>query len=346
MGVPPAFDGKYWSDRMEDGTAPVRPFDRLMVIVASLSFVLSAVIVAVLVIYGTPIQYAAIWFAISPAVCGALYMLRTKFWLLIALGIVAAIPFLIGLPPEAGYGAVLILFAVPGIAALSCSLQRRTFFGTVGRAQSVNLKDKPSLSERAVRFLFDLPQCVDLRLMSVKRPIRRKMPWKDVAVTSAIGAMMSSLFWFFIAAGGETFEDQGAIMLTMVMALAIPLVVVPPVIYRTMDVGMDTNAGKYRMHLGLRGTAVRTMLPFMVLSFAAIIMLNWEETLSALISAASVTLASTIATFAVSLLYYGVMEASVANDVMAKWKLFRPTTLLSGTGGSEDNVPGTPRRDS
>lgn len=321
-----------------------------MLLSAAVSLIASVVMLVFSLIDGMPAGTASLWMTAPLIVCGAIYWLRSRAWMMLVAVAATIVAFIIPeIPREVAVIIMLVLFAAPGTAALSCSIQRKTFFKVVGCAQSANLKEKPSIFERLVRFLFDLPQCIDLRMMSVKRPMRRKLPLRDIVALSLTGAMMSSVFWFYMAAD-RAFQagvsDAESLTLIIVMAQIIPLAILPAAVYRTMDAGLDTNAGKYRMHLGLRGTAVRTMLPFMLLSVVAIAILSRENFAPLMTSIVLVTAASFAMTFLASMMYSVLMEASVANDIMAKWKIFRPTTLLSGMDGGEENVPGTPERES
>jgi hypothetical protein len=186
---------------------------------------------------------------------------------------------------------------------------------------------------------------------------RAGIPWKEMLGTISLGLMVGMFIWIYISMNPSIMDLSSdldishigsAHFLIFTIILYIPVIVLPWSIFKSLNVRVETNYRDFRVYNGVRSTIQTMAVPIVAAFILVFTALASADYLSVLyyIGLSVVMVAAIVALVAV--FYYVGFETVLINDIISKWKTFRPVPIFIGLKDKEqkrDDVPGTPRRD-
>ena len=347
-------NGDFWADRLPEGISLVRGFDKCIMIVAAASFLISLVYV----LYEESVGGRHIYdlmplLALPFFVCGIIFYIRSKYWVLLILAAAAAVLWFIDIPLTIIFLLLFVIIGASGVVALVDALQRSIFYRILRTIEYINVKSKLTAKDRMIAFLFNVPEDLDTRNITMDYELNRtKIPWKEAGNSMSLGLMVGMFIWIYISMN-PTFMDlsmETSIPLLMfTLILYIPVIVMPWSIFRSLNVRIETSYRDFKIYSGIRATLQRMAVPVVAALFFVLVAINTSDIMTVafyiFLSAAMIVAILAL----VSVLYYWIFEAVTINDIISKWKMFRPVPIFVGLeadkSGSWDDLPGTPKRD-
>ncbi|MBO4552099.1 MAG: hypothetical protein J5673_02750 [Candidatus Methanomethylophilaceae archaeon] len=341
------------------------PYDKLNLIVFAIAFIASVAGMFVLVSFGIDILDSAMLLTAPFFILGLMWYNRTKKWstLIVIVAVSAALYlYFHGLEFENDFYLqtdFIFLFAVDfifvgsvGVVAFVSALQRFLFYRVITYVQSMNIKDKMTWKEKIVAFFFNVPNDIDTRNLTMDYNLKRaSIPWSEIRETMTMGLMVGIFLWIYISMSPK-FANIGTFSNTPVyifaIVLYIPVIVMPWSIFNALHVRVETKYRDFTLYSGIKGTIKRMVLPM----FAALIYVLTafhDNDVMAVLSFIGTSIVMIILVIAfTSAIYYAYFENKLVDDIVSKWKVFRPVELLMSVEESTDRrteYPGTPKRD-
>ncbi|MDR1404330.1 MAG: oxidoreductase [Candidatus Methanoplasma sp.] len=348
-------NGDFWANRLPDGMSLTRRSDICTAIAACITFAVSLIYVLhVGVKSGSPFYNEMHLLAMPFFVCGLIFYIRSEYRILIILAAIAAISWLTGIQETLVFLILFLIIGAAGTVSLVDAVQRAMFYGILRSIEYANVKKKLSFTDKIIIFLFNVPEDLDTRNITMDYELRRtKIPWKEVWNSTSLGLMVGMFVWIYISMN-PTFmnlSSESSVPLFMfTLILYIPLLVMPWSIFRSLNVRIETNYREFRVYNGIRATLQRMAVPVIAAFFFVLVAINTSDLHTVLfyIILSAVMIVATLTV--TSILYYWVFEAVTINDIVSKWKMFRPVPIFVGLEDTEkkhprDELPGTPKRD-
>lgn len=246
-----------------------------------------------------------------------------------------------------------ILVGIPGVVSVVEVIQRRIFYGVLGSVEYMNVKTKLTAKEKLVGFMFNIPHDIDSRNLTMDYNLKRAaFPWREVAGTMYLGFMIGTFLWIYMSMN-PLFMDVGIMdspIYIFSIVLYIPVLVMPWSIFRSLNVRIETKYRDFTLYHGILETLKRMVIPIFAAFLFVLTAVN-KNGLGTVLGfiAISVVINMTIILL-MSVYYYRFFEGDVVNDIVSKWKEFRPVPLLLGVGDRSrtqrlGDLPGTPTRD-
>jgi hypothetical protein len=348
-------NGDFWADQLPEGISLVRRFDKVIAISFAISFVISLAFV----LYeektgGYPMYNVMPLLAIPFFVCGIICFIRSRYWLLLILAAAGVVLWYFEIPVTVIFLLLFVVIGASGVVALVDALQRAMFYPVLRRVEYINVKGKLTAKDKLVSFLCNVPEDLDTRNITMDYELSRtKIPWKEVGNSISMGLMVGMFLWIYISMN-PTFMDlsiEASVPLLMfTLVLYIPVLVMPWSIFRSLNVRIETNYRDFKIYNGIRATLQRMAVPIVAALFFVLVAINTSDIRTVffyiMLSAAMIVAILTL----VSILYYWIFETATINDIVSKWKMFRPVPVFvglekDGEKGSRDELPGTPKRD-
>lgn len=348
--------GDFWADRMPEGLSLMRPSDKLVLAAAVLSFLLCA---AYVVYSGleTGSMYEAMPVMVLPfVVCGLIYCVRTDYRIILVMIVAVPVLWYLRIIPEALLiFATVVLIGTVGAVSVVEAVQRAMFYGVVRTIEYVNIKRKLGLKDRITAFVFSIPDDLDTRGITMNYGlVRTKLPWKEMLGSMSFGLMIGMFIWIYMSmnpATGSIGTGSSVPLFMLTLMLYIPVLVLPWAIFKSMNVRIDTNYRDFRIYDGIKATLQRMAVPVFAALLFVVLAINRSDFSSVMyfifVSAAAIVVIVGLT----SVLYYAAFESSIINDIVSKWKVFRPVPVFAGLdddvkhGSPADDLPGTPIRD-
>ena len=348
--------GDFWADQLPDGISLMRMIDKITISAALLSFVIALMYVLYEVSNSDRFMYELMPYLAAPFfVCGIIYFMRSKYWwILLIFGGVAIALWFLEVPRTMVFLLLFLMVGSIGVVALVDAVQRAVFYHALHRIEYLNIKEKLTFKDKAVAFLFNVPEDLDTRNITMDYDLSRtKLPWREIVNTISMGMMVGLFIWIYISMN-PVFMDlsigASVPLLMFTLILYIPVLVMPWSIFRSLNVRIETNYRNFKIYNGIRATLQRMAVPVIAALIFVLFAINTSDIVTVgmyiLLSAAMIV----VIVAAVSFIYYWLFEAVTINDIISKWKLFRPVPVFvgletDGKSSSFDDVPGTPRRD-
>ena len=345
----------FWTDQLPEGISLVRRFDKWIMVVFIISFLASLAYVIYRETAGNDLIYDLMPLLAAPFfVCGVIFYIRTKYWMLPIFAAAAAALWFISIPITLIYLFLFLVIGASGVVALVDAFQRVIFYRVLRRIEYINVKKKLTLKDKLTAFMFNVPEDLDTRNITMDYELSRtKIPWREVGNSMSLGLMVGMFLWIYISMN-PSFMDVGIETSTPLMIftliLYIPVIVMPWSIFRSLNVRIETNYRDFKVYNGIRATLQRMAVPVVAALFFVLTAIDASDIRTVafyiLLSAAMIVAILTL----VSILYYWIFEAAAINDIVSKWKMFRPVPVFVGLEEDEkrsswDDLPGTPRRD-
>ena len=287
-------------------------------------------------------------------ILGLMFYLRTKAWIVLLLIII-----LTGTALLYDLVDVVTLFFIDfvlvgavGVVSLVVTIQKFIFYRVIRMTEYMNVKDKMTFPEKVVAFAFNIPRDLDTRHITMDYNHKSsRTPWKDILETIRMGLMIGIFLWIYLSMNPTIFELESflnAPMFIFTIVLFIPVIVMPWSIFRTLNVRIETRYRDFSLYSGIKETLKRMVLPM----FAAFLFLLTAVNKNGLMTvlgfvAFSVAVIIVIIVLTV-LIYYAFFERKLVDQIISKWKVYRPVSLLveiEDEDEKKDVYPGTPKRD-
>lgn len=345
----------FWADHLPKGISLVRGFDKLIMIAFAVSFALSAAYVLYEEMSGNNHIYDLMpLLAVPFFVCGIILCIKSKYWILLILAAAAVVLWFLHIPLTLIFLFLFLIIGASGVVVLVDAFQRVIFYQVLRTVEYINVKSKLTAKDKLIAFLFNIPEDLDTRNITMDYELSRtKIPWREVGNSISLGLMVGMFIWIYISMN-PTFMDlsiEASVPLLMfTLILYIPVLVMPWSIFRSLNVRIESNYRDFKVYNGIRATLQRMAVPVVAALFFVMVAINTSDigavAFYILLSAAMIVVILTL----VSMLYYWVFEAVIINDIVSKWKMFRPVPVFVGLEtdkkrSSWDELPGTPKRD-
>ena len=347
-------NGDFWANKLPEGISLIRPFDKYTIIAAVAGSILALVYGIYLTTFSHAVIYDVVpWMTIPFFVCGLIYYVRVKYWILLVFIAIGVVLWFVGIPQSAIYLLMFVLVGAAGVVTLVDAIQRMIFYRVLRSVEYLNIKSKLTFSDRIIAFLFNIPEDMDTRNLTMDHDISRtKIPWKDVRETVMLGLMVGLFIWIYLSMNPSFMDltNESSIPLFMfTLILYIPVIVLPWSIFKSLKVRIETNYRDFYIFNGINATLQRMAVPIIGALFFVLVAINTSDilTVAYYITLSAITIVVIVAF--VSILYYWLFESVIVGDIISKWKLFRPVPIFVGLKEGEkkssfDDVPGTPRR--
>ncbi|MCL2032983.1 MAG: oxidoreductase [Methanomassiliicoccaceae archaeon] len=348
-------NGDFWADQLPEGISLVRLFDKCIMIAAAASFLIALAYILYQEIGGGSSVYDVMpWLALPFFVCGVIFYIRTKYWTLLALAAAAAVLWFINIPEALIFLLLFLVIGAAGVVAVVDAVQRSIFYKVLRRIEYINVKSKLTAKDKMTAFLFNVPEDMDTRNITMDYELSRtKMPWKEVLNSISLGLMVGMFIWIYISmnpAFMDLSSETSVPLLMFTLILYIPVLVMPWSIFRSLNVRIETNYRDFKVYGGIKATLQRMAVPVIAALFFVLVAINTSDiyTVAYYIALSAAMIVATLTL--VSVLYYWVFEAVTINDIISKWKMFRPVSVFAGLndhkrGQQREDLPGTPKRD-
>ncbi|MDR0887944.1 MAG: hypothetical protein LBM39_02015 [Candidatus Methanoplasma sp.] len=349
----------FWAEDLPEGLSLVRACDKLTMAVAIAAFIFSIIFIIYRSTNGElPLQDAIPWLSVPFFICGIIYYLRTRFWILIILAAAAVVLWFIDIPMPLLILVLLLTIGAPGVVAIVEAIQRWMFYRVLHTIEYVNVKKKLSFTEKFIVFLFNVPVDIDTRNITMDYGLRRSgIPWKEMLGTISLGLMVGMFIWIYISMNPVIMDLSGELDLSSIgsapfliftIILYIPIIVLPWSIFKSLNVRVETHYRDFKVYNGVRSTIQTMVVPIVAAFILVFTALASSDYLAVLFYIGmSVVMVTAIVGLAAAFYYVG-FETVLINDIVSKWKKFRPVPIFIGLKAKEqkkEEVPGTPNRD-
>ncbi len=357
-------NGGVWENDSMKELNLLAPYDKFVLLVFVLSFIISVSGMFALVSLGVDVIDSAMLLTAPFFILGLMWYNHTKKWwmLFIILGAsVALYLYLHGFNFESEFylqGDFILIFAIDfifvgsvGVVAFVSAIQRFIFYRVITIVQSMNIKDKMSLREKVVAFFFNVPNDIDTRELTMNYNLKRaSIPWSEIKETMTLGLMIGMFLWIYISMSPK-FASMGitnAPVYIFAIVLYIPVMVMPWSIFNALHVRVKTKYRDFELYEGIKGTIKRMVLPIFAALIYVLTAFRDNDTMAVLsFIGTSIVMIILVIAFT-SAIYYHYFENKLVDDIVSKWRIFRPVDLLMTVDDDADKrkeFPGTPKRD-
>lgn len=361
-------NGGVWENDSMKELNLLAPYDKFVLLVFVLSFIISVSGMFALVSLGVDVIDSAMLLTAPFFILGLMWYNHTKKWSTLVIILAVSVALYLYLHYDNGFyfssefyleGDFLFLFAIDfifvgsvGVAAFVSALQRLIFYRVVTIIQGMNIKDKMNFREKVVAFFFNVPNDMDTRDLTMDYNLKRaSVPWSEIWETMTLSLMIGMFLWIYISLspnfGADAFT-KGMPVYIFAIVLYIPVIVMPWSIFNALHVRVKTKYRDFTLYEGIKGTIKRMVLPMFAALMYVLIAIQ-ENDISAVLTfiAMSIVMIVVVIVFT-SGIYYAYFENKLVDDIVSKWKIFRPVELLMTVGDEAEkkkDFPGTPKRD-
>jgi len=351
----------FWADQLPEGISLVRGADKMIMIAAAVSFVVALIYVIYQGVLGSSSMYDTVpWLALPFFVCGVLFFLRTRYWVLLIIAAAAGILFAVSyfgfqdIPTVLIFLMLSLIIGATGVVAVVDAVQRWAFYKVLHRIEYLNVKSKLTAKDKTVAFMFNVPENLDTRNITMDYELNRtKIPWKEVMNSISMGMVVGLFIWIYISMNPSFMDlssETTVPLLMFTIILYIPVMVLPWSIFRSLNVRVETNYRVFKIYNGIRATLQRMAVPIIAALVLVLVAINTTNIYTVAYYMALSAVMIVIIMTLVSIFYYWLFEAVTINDIISKWKMFRPVPVFAGLNDNgnrpqKEELPGTPKRD-
>ncbi|HKM13437.1 MAG TPA: hypothetical protein VJY42_00715 [Candidatus Methanomethylophilaceae archaeon] len=358
--------GSFWSTKLSSDLSLLRKSDKNIVLITILALIPCIALCYYMAGTGNYNAYDMVPVLTLPLFFdGIIIYISEKRWksfalLVIVVAALAAVHFLeyIILTPTTLFFFLFILIGGTGVVAIAEAIQRATFYSIVHSIEYMNVKNKMSFFDKMVSFLFNVPEDLDTRNITMNYNLQRmSIPWKEMMQTIGVALMLGMTIWIYISMNPAFMEPgtlDGVSQISIFMfslVLIIPLLVLPFTIFKSLDVRVQTNYRAFHVHGGAMETIKRMALPIGATLIYVLLAINQADMMRVVAYIGASALAIVFVVGYTCLLYYSTNERPLVKDIAAKWKIFRPVPIFvsldddNNSRMSGGELPGTPSRD-
>lgn len=281
------------------------------------------------------------------------YIENRKWIYLAALAVVDVALYLLKIDPMIIFYVSFVAVGAAGVVGVVVLLQRFMFYRVIGIVEYLNVKEKLSIWDKAVAFFFSIPKDMDTRTLTMNYNLKRaSIPWNEMLQTISLGLMIGMFLWIYIVMN-PAFMDaetmQGNTISTMfLLVLYIPLLVLPWSIFKSLNVRVETRYRDFTLHDGIKETLKRMAVPLFASFMFVLIAINTMSLDAVFMIIILSVIFNVVVIGLTSVFFYVMFEAPLVDDIVSKWRVFRPVSITMDIGNDirmNDDVPATPRRD-
>ncbi len=345
----------FWMNDSADELNLMSEFDKAELVIYIVSLILCIAGAAmIMTMTDWPSYYALVLVTLPFFLLGLVFYIKCGAWyLLVAIAVITALAII-----YAGIDSIFVFFidtvlvGSVGVVSLVAATQRLIFYRVLRMTEIINIKEKMTLTDTIVAFFFNIPSDLDTRSITMNYNLSRaSTPWKEIGMTMRMGMMIGIFMWIYFSMN-PTFILFGSIMdapmYVFSIVLFIPVIVMPWSIFMSLDVRIKTRYRDFYLYNGILETLKRIVLPMFAALAYLLIAVNKSGFMSVLTYIVLSVLVTAFIIGLTSMIYYAFFEKKIVNDIVAKWKVFRPISLLMELDGKKDDVtfyPATPTRD-
>lgn len=355
----------FWSTKLSPELSLVRKFDKTILAITLLAMIPCAIAAYLLTASGGATLYNIVPIMTLPLFLdGIVIFIRERRWksFLVVLLSIGALGMLhltgyVTLTPTILFFVFFIFFGGAGVVALAEGFQRFMFYKIVHSIEYMNVKKKLNILDRIVSFIFNIPEDLDTRNITMNYNLQRtSIPWKEMMQTISVALMLGMTIWIYISMN-PNFMDSGTFGSLMSVSvfmfsliLMIPLLVLPFTIFKSLEVRIETNYRAFHIHSGAMETMKRMALPIGATLIYVFLAINKSDPWQVLGYIGFSALAIVFVVGYTCILYYTANERILVNDIAAKWRVFRPVPIFvrldedNRGRNTDDRLPGTPMR--
>lgn len=355
--------GTFWSTRISPDLSLLRKRDRYTILLTLLAFLACMVAYYYFSTNGDHVMYDLVPLLTLPLFLdGIAIYIKERRWksfvvLVAMIGVLVALHMVgyIEVTPTILFFILFVLIGATGVVAIAEAIQRAIFYRVVHSIEYMNVKEKLSIWDKAVSFLFNVPEDLDTRNITMNYNLQRtSIPWKEMFNTISMALMLGMFLWIYISMN-PVFMSEGSFTSIPVfmfsLILVIPLLVLPFTIFKSLDVRVETNYRSFHIHSGVMETLKRMALPIGAALLYVLLAINESNILHVATFIGASAMAIIFVVGYTCILYYSTNERPLVNDIVTKWRIFRPVPIFvslddkSSNKAKFDDVPGTPKRD-
>jgi len=332
----------------------VRKEDRMMLYIFLTSLAVCAMIFfALLFTESIDFRNALMLISVPFLIVGLVTYVHGGMWkaLIIAIAVPMAL-FFLNLPLLVLFFILFILIGCVGVVSVAAVLQRKLFYAVITSIEYLNIKDRPSLWDRLVRFAFNVPPNIDTRKITMEYNLKRSgIPVKELLETMTFAFMIGIVMWIYLSMNPAFMRDINLLeapIYAFSLIMFIPLLVFPWTPFKSLNVRITTSYKEFSIYGGAVETLRRMALPlFAVFVFILAAVNTTDLRLVAGFIGASV-LFNMLVVAASSVFFYLFFESQFVDDAVSKWKAFRSVDMMTELNDADEEetkeLPGTPKR--
>jgi hypothetical protein len=347
--------GGYWVDTMPGNLNIMTRYDTAVMIVWLISLIGCIVLAGLLVMYMKTSPFDVAFLIAMPFfILGVMCYIQNKHWYyLIIIAVASALLYLLAhVDPVIVFFIDFTLLGSLGVVALVVAVQRAIFYQIVHSVEYLNVKEKMTIIDKLVAFMFNIPRDLDTRYLTMNYNLKRvSIPWGEMGETMSMSLMIGTFLWIYMSLN-PAFTQLGSFtnapLYVFSIVLYIPIIIMPWAIFRSLNVRIETKYRDFSLYSGIKETLKRMAIPV----FAALMFILFAVNSSGLESVLGYIVLSVVMNVLIlgltSIIYYVFFEGKVVDDIVTKWKVFRPVQLLveidDGNSRDKKGYPGTPKR--
>ncbi len=342
-------------DRDTRNLSLIRASDSFAIMLFLISFSLS-VIGAVLYTGagGATFMDAMLFFALPFVIVGAYVCIeRDRWYILPAVLVISILMFLAHIDFRLIASLSMICVGIIGAVRIVEVEQRAIFYKVVSTIEYMNIKSRLGLKERIVGFLFNISGDLDTRTITIDSKMHRAgIPFREVYATLSLCFMIGLFIWIYISMNPTwmNFESFSSVPASLfVLMLYFPLLVMPVTIFMSMNARIETKYRDFRLFDGIKSTLSRMAVPVFAAFMFILVAVNENGINDVLYFIVLSLIFNLFVNGLACILYYRYFESEVVTDIVYKWPVFRPVSMLMEVEDDKSQVieelPDTPRRD-
>ena len=220
------------------------------------------------------------------------------------------------------YAALILAFGAVGVMT---AIERRLTPWMLMRLIESGGKKGQAWTDRGLRWLFDVPDVLDTRTLSIKAPVQRTgVVWKDLWLPVALQLLFGLVLGIYVSLN-PFISDRSPETLVAIfsmlsnVALVVPVIVLPWFIFRRLGAGIKGQTKEFTLYNGIKARifqsyfAIGTIVIIVRLSISELSLVDY---LSGFISFMVILfLASVLCTF----VYLNYFENALAEDISRRF---------------------------
>ena len=311
----------------------VRNEDKMMMIIFLLSLAICAVgFIALLMYTELEMGVALMLVSVPFLIVGLITYVREGMWkaLLIALAVPAAL-FFLDLTLLVLFFVAFVMVGCVGVVSVGLVLQRKVFFLVISTIEYANIKEKLTLWDRLVIFAFNVPPDIDTRKITMEYNLKRSgIPVKEMLETMSFAFIVGTAMWIYLSMNPAFMSDINLIeapIYAFSLIMFIPLLVLPWVPFKSLNVRITTNHRDFSIYGGAEETLRKMAVPIFAVFVFILIAVNNTSLPMVLGFIATSIMFNMLVVAASCVVFYLFFESEFVDDAVAKWKVFRPVSM-------------------
>ncbi|MDI3482303.1 MAG: hypothetical protein PWQ88_174 [Candidatus Methanomethylophilaceae archaeon] len=247
-----------------------------------------------------------------------------------------------------------ILYAVLGgfgVVRVIVALQRKFFYRALSRIEGISLREELDFKDKLMIFLFNIPEGLNTSDLLADHNMKREhIPLDDILRTMGLGVIVGMFLWVYLSLNPamlSIYSLDYILLIMFLLTLYIPFIILPWSIFRSLDVRIKGPFHEMRLYNGVVSTIKKIAMPVIPILIYIIFAAN-RLGIDALLGYITISLIFNLITMAsTSVVYFVLYEKELIEDIVSRWRVFRPAPRLVELTKKEEQkrqVPATPQR--